>query len=157
MIRRRRRRLPERSSLEFNLTSMIDVVFQLLIYFIVGTTFAMDEESYRMDLPDREVDAGAAALSLEDEPILIRVYPEGQILVPGPWNGPRSVRTLGEFLDHQRRAGQPTRFRNLSTGATAKYEQFLPPRLKSASVTRSLKSTAGCSVQIDSPFSTSIA
>ena len=100
--RRRRRRLPERSSLEFNLTSMIDVVFQLLIYFIVGTTFAMDEESYRMDLPDREVDPGAAALSLEDEPILIRVYPDGQILVPGPWNGPRSVRTLGEFLSVQR-------------------------------------------------------
>ena len=37
------------------------------------------------------------------------------------------ARTLGEFLDHQRQAGQPTRFRNLSTGTTAKYE-FYPTR-----------------------------
>ena len=96
-----RRRLPERSSLEFNLTSMIDVVFQLLIYFIVGTTFAMDEESYRMDLPDRS-SGETTALSLEDDPILIRVYRDGRILVPGPWTGPRTVRTLGEFLLEQR-------------------------------------------------------
>ena len=97
-----KRRLPERSSLEFNLTSMIDVVFQLLIYFIVGTTFAMDEESYRMDLPDRGDASAAASLSLEDEPIIIRVYKRGEILVPGPWTGPRTVRTLGEFLVKQR-------------------------------------------------------
>jgi len=37
------------------------------------------------------------------------------------------ARTLGEFLNHQRCEGQPTRFRNLSTGATAKYE-FYPTR-----------------------------
>ena len=37
------------------------------------------------------------------------------------------ARTLGEFLDYQRREGQPTRFRNLGTGATAKYE-FYPTR-----------------------------
>ena len=49
-----RRRLPDPARTEFNLTSMIDVVFQLLIYFIVGTTFAMGEQSYRMDLPERE-------------------------------------------------------------------------------------------------------
>lgn len=97
-----RRRLPERSSLEFNLTSMIDVVFQLLIYFIVGTTFAMDEESYRMDLPDRRGDAAMNSLSLEDEPIVIRVYQGGQLSVPGPWTGPRRVDTLGEFLTSQR-------------------------------------------------------
>ena len=37
------------------------------------------------------------------------------------------ARTLGEFLDQQRQAGEPTRFRNLGTGATAKYE-FYPTR-----------------------------
>ncbi len=37
------------------------------------------------------------------------------------------ARTLGEFLDHRHNANQPTRFRNLGTGATAKYE-FYPTR-----------------------------
>ena len=37
------------------------------------------------------------------------------------------ARTLGEFLDQQRQEGKPTRFRNLGTGATAKYE-FYPTR-----------------------------
>ena len=37
------------------------------------------------------------------------------------------VRTLGEFLNHLRRAGKQTRFRNQSTGTTAEYE-FYPTR-----------------------------
>jgi CRISPR-associated endonuclease Csn1 len=37
------------------------------------------------------------------------------------------ARTLGEFLYWQRCAGQPTRFRNLGTGTTAKYK-FYPTR-----------------------------
>ena len=37
------------------------------------------------------------------------------------------LRTLGEFLDQQRRRGRPTRFRNLATGAAARYE-FYPTR-----------------------------
>ena len=33
---------------------MIDVVFQLLIYFLVATNFALGEQVFRLDLPNGE-------------------------------------------------------------------------------------------------------
>ena len=36
-----------------DLTPMIDVVFQLLVYFLVSTNFARGEQVYRVDLPSR--------------------------------------------------------------------------------------------------------
>ena len=36
-----------------DITPMIDVVFQLLIYFLVATNFALGEQVFRLDLPDR--------------------------------------------------------------------------------------------------------
>lgn len=93
-----RRRPPEPASTELNLTSMIDVVFQLLIYFIVGTTFAMGEQSYRMDLPERQGTVEVDPLELDDEPVVVRVLGGGRISVPGPWDGPVSVERLTDFL-----------------------------------------------------------
>jgi len=58
-----------------NLTPMIDVVFQLLIYFLLGTSLARGEEMYRLDLPEREhprLRAGTS-LALEEVPLTIRV------------------------------------------------------------------------------------
>ncbi|MEC8320804.1 MAG: biopolymer transporter ExbD [Planctomycetota bacterium] len=97
-----RRRPPEPASTELNLTSMIDVVFQLLIYFIVGTTFAMGEQSYRMDLPERQGTVEVDPLELDDEPVVVRVLGGGRISVPGPWDGPVSVEGLTDFLRSQR-------------------------------------------------------
>ncbi len=57
----RRRRHPEPASTELNLTSMIDVVFQLLIYFIVGTSFAMGEQSYRR-APRRSIPSNSTTI-----------------------------------------------------------------------------------------------
>ena len=48
------RRRPAR--LGFNLTSMIDVVFLLLVYFMAATEFKLGEEIYRLDLPERSND-----------------------------------------------------------------------------------------------------
>jgi hypothetical protein len=42
------------SGLSLNLTAMIDVVFLLLVYFMVGTEFKLGEEVFRLDLPDRQ-------------------------------------------------------------------------------------------------------
>ncbi|MAC18884.1 MAG: hypothetical protein CMJ23_04245 [Phycisphaerae bacterium] len=98
----RRRRLPDPASAELNLTSMIDVVFQLLIYFIVGTSFAMGEQSYRMDLPERRGSAPIDPLELDDDPIIIQVLGGGRISVPGPWSGPASLDQLTPFLQRQR-------------------------------------------------------
>ncbi len=48
------RRRPARLGL--NLTSMIDVVFLLLVYFMAATEFKLGEEIYRLDLPERSND-----------------------------------------------------------------------------------------------------
>ncbi len=94
----RRRRHPEPASTELNLTSMIDVVFQLLIYFIVGTSFAMGEQSYRMDLPERKGASTIDPLELDEEPVTVEVLGGGRITIPGPWNSPVSVENLTPFL-----------------------------------------------------------
>ena len=99
---RGRRRMPDPARTELNLTSMIDVVFQLLIYFIVGTTFAMGEQSYRMDLPEREGTAEVDPLELDEEPIIVQVLGGGRIRIPGPWNAPVHVDGLETFLASQR-------------------------------------------------------
>jgi biopolymer transport protein ExbD len=95
----RRRRHPEPASTELNLTSMIDVVFQLLIYFIVGTSFAMGEQSYRMDLPERKGASTIDPHELDDEPVTVEVLGGGRITVPGPWSSPVSVEHLTAFLN----------------------------------------------------------
>ena len=98
-----RRRLPDPANAELNLTSMIDVVFQLLIYFIVGTTFAMGEQSYRMDLPERQGSAEVDPLELDDEPVIVQVLGGGRIRIPGPWtSAPVTVDGLTAFLESQR-------------------------------------------------------
>lgn len=56
-----------------NLTAMIDVTFQLLIYFLLAASFALGEELYRLDLPDRDArERRSAGASLED-PVFIRL------------------------------------------------------------------------------------
>ncbi|MDZ4756497.1 MAG: biopolymer transporter ExbD [Phycisphaerae bacterium] len=78
-----------------NLTPMIDVVFQLLIYFLLGASLAQGEEMYRLDLPEREhprVRTGMS-LTLEEAPLTIRVSSQGAerdtyiISVEGPVSG----------------------------------------------------------------------
>lgn len=68
-----------------NLTPMIDVVFQLLIYFVLGLSLEMDEELIRTDLPQRESTAGPA---IDDEPAIVEVKSAragaGAVTVRGP-------------------------------------------------------------------------
>ena len=44
----------QRARIALNLTAMIDVVFLLLIYFMVATEFKAGEEIFRLDLPERQ-------------------------------------------------------------------------------------------------------
>ena len=68
-----------------NLVPMIDVVFQLLIYFILGLSLDMDEELIRTDLPRPEASAGPA---IDDEPAVVEVAASGTgglaVTVRGP-------------------------------------------------------------------------
>jgi biopolymer transport protein ExbD len=61
-----------------NLTPMIDIVFLLIIFFMVGTQFAQIERQYDIDLPT--VSAAQPLTSLPDE-IVINVRRNGDIIV----------------------------------------------------------------------------
>ena len=88
-------------SIGLNLTSMIDVVFLLLIYFMVATEFRTAEESFPMDLPIRN---HGQSLMLDREPLVILVESTGQgqhdvrLRLEGPWEPLPSVDALFAFL-----------------------------------------------------------
>ena len=99
----RRRITPARAGL--NITPMIDVVFQLLIYFLVATNFALGEQVFRLDLPDR---GGATAnqdpFELDEEPLRIRVGSGGEegesitLSIEGPYPQPKDLQDLEDYL-----------------------------------------------------------
>ena len=110
-MRSRRKRRPS-ARLGLNLTSMIDVVFLLLIYFMAATEFKLGEEIYRLDLPDR----GRAAdpFDLPRDPLRVAVTTVGRddyvLRLSGPETGgpggpgPVTFQELFEFLDGRRRS-----------------------------------------------------
>lgn len=63
---------------QLNLTPMIDIVFNLLIFFMVGTRFADLERQFDVHLP--QVSAAQPLTSLPDE-IVINVFNDGKIIV----------------------------------------------------------------------------
>ncbi len=94
-----------RGRISVNVTPMIDVVFQLLIYFLVATNFALGEQIFRLDLPDRGGSSAVAdPFQLEEEPLHIRVKSVGiggdrlSISIEGPYPQPSNVEELEEFL-----------------------------------------------------------
>ncbi len=72
--------MPVRSQVEempsINLTSMIDVLFLLIIFFVVGTKFIEAERQIELKLPQV---APNEALSAAPEKKVINVYRDGQI------------------------------------------------------------------------------
>lgn len=63
---------------QLNLTPMLDVVLQLIIFFMVGTRFSELERQYDIQLPT--VSAAQPLTSLPDE-IVVNIDSEGQIVV----------------------------------------------------------------------------
>ena len=94
-------RKPKQGAIGLNLTSMIDVVFLLLIYFLVATEFQTSEAAFPMDLPDR---SHGHILMIDDEPIVIVIESYGstsqdlQLHVKEPWGPVRSIEALQLFL-----------------------------------------------------------
>lgn len=62
-----------------NLAPMIDVVFLLLIFFMVATTFSEDEEQLDVNLPA----SGVGEASEDSEEITIVLFENGNLLVNG--------------------------------------------------------------------------
>jgi len=99
---RRRPRTP--MSIGLNLTSMIDVVFLLLVYFMVATDFRKAEEVYTLDLPERSEGMSADPFELDEEPLLVLVRTSGsggdsyRLSLDGPWDPVQDFQGLYEFL-----------------------------------------------------------
>ena len=61
-----------------NLTSMIDVLFLLIIFFVVGTEFIKSERQIELKLPQVSPNE---ALSAAPEKKIVNVYSDGQIML----------------------------------------------------------------------------
>jgi len=111
---RRFRREPPHARMGLNLASMIDIVFLLLVFFMVATRFKLGEEVYRLDLPERGEARVADPFQLDDEPLRILVRSIGRdaesyrIDLEGPYGRPTTFEALHQFLlERQVRAEQP--------------------------------------------------
>ncbi len=72
-----RRKIRRSTRIGLNLTAMIDVVFLLLVYFMVATDFTKGEEVYKLDLPMRTGAINADPFELDDMPLVILVRSNG--------------------------------------------------------------------------------
>ncbi|MGS2743225.1 ExbD/TolR family protein [Halomonas sp. LS-001] len=86
-MRRRRSTDPMADSNEVNLTPMLDVVFIMLIFFIVTTSF-IKESGVEIERPE-----SSAASPRPDAQVLIAVTPEGAVWVDGK---PVDVHRIGQ-------------------------------------------------------------
>lgn len=98
-------RKPVKGKITVNLTPMIDVVFQLLLYFILTTNFALGEQVFRLDLPNRGQAADVAdPFELKEEPLRVRVGSRSAesadiiLEIEGPFPQPATVAQLEKFL-----------------------------------------------------------
>lgn len=65
-------------NVSMNLTPMVDVLFLLIIFFMVGTKFADMERQFDVELPEA---AEAAPLTNPPEEIIVNVYDDGRLVV----------------------------------------------------------------------------
>lgn len=63
-----------------NLTSLIDVVFLLLVFFMVTTTFLKPEQEIEIDLPRAE---SGTPIELEPDELVIHVMQDGRYVLAG--------------------------------------------------------------------------
>ncbi len=81
------------SDTAIEITPMIDMVFLLLIFFLVATTFHQTERELQIALPHA---ASAAPISVALREIVINVGPDGEIIVAGEEMPPEALRSLIE-------------------------------------------------------------
>ncbi len=83
----------QQQDVTIEMTPMIDMVFLLLIFFLVATTFHQEERELQIALPAATA-AGPISMSLRE--IIINVDAEGRIIVGGREIEPE---TLGALID----------------------------------------------------------
>jgi biopolymer transport protein ExbD len=92
MRRKRGAFAAEEEENEINLTPMLDVVFIMLIFFIVTATF-IKEAGIQVERPDT-----TTAESQDDAAILIAISPTDEIWIDRKERDPRSIRSVIERL-----------------------------------------------------------
>ena len=74
-----------------DLTPVIDTVFNLLIFFLVGTTFLQAEREMKIALP---VAASAAPISAMLQDLIVNVDAQGQVIVSGRVISPEDLESM---------------------------------------------------------------
>ena len=92
MAKRRASMHQEEEENEINLTPMLDVVFIMLIFFIVTATF-IKEAGIQVERPDT-----VTADSQDDASILIAISPNDEIWIDRQERDPRALRSVIERL-----------------------------------------------------------
>lgn len=82
----------EQDEVPVNMTSMMDIVFNLLIFFLVATTMAQEELDMAVKLPST---AQARPLSAPPQQFIINIKDDGSLIVTGKTY---DAATLGQML-----------------------------------------------------------
>lgn len=128
-------RAGERRTGRFNMTPMIDVVFQLIIFFMYTSTFASMVRT-PVDLPKQQ---GERELSRESSPIVVDVTHEGRILVAGLASDLEGLRKIVQAEAEERFGGDAGQVKVLvraDRGAQARHVNVVVRALTSAGVRR---------------------
>src|ERR1043165_760240 len=131
------RRTRRRARVAVNLTSLIDVTFLLLIYFIMATSMTGGEEVYRVDLPAQEGAGRHDPFALDDEPLRIIVHSTGlgpemyRLQIDGPYPQPQTFEALHEFL-----AAKQVNEANATSGSGALFRPDFPIIIQPSRSTR---------------------
>lgn len=110
--------LQEDDSYEIPMTSLIDVVFLLLIFFLVATNFTRRETDHAVVLPDSE--AGEKASQAPNR-LVVNIRESGTLVVNGSVMTESELRTMaGEFS-----AGHPGRPAVIRADARVAYQAVM--------------------------------
>lgn len=111
-----------RTPIGFNMTPMIDVVFLLIIFFLVSSNMAREETQMELDLPN-----ASTSQRREDEEvgrlIVVNVPAEGRVLVGSREIHPAELTTLLEY--ERSRDAEPLKVR-IRTNADVPYRAIEP-------------------------------
>ncbi len=108
-----------RESPQINLTPLIDVVFLLLIFFMVSTTFTR-ESQLRIQLPE----AVASPAEMADDELVVLIESDGSYAINGERLARTDVQTLMEGL-RLRRSGDPGQAVIITADAQASHESVV--------------------------------
>jgi biopolymer transport protein ExbD len=118
-----------RTPIGFNMTPMIDVVFQLIIFFLVSNHLVKQEAQLPLPLPT--ADSGPAAVDETRPRITVNVAPDGRILLAGSTVEPAELarRLANQFAqfrrDHPQRDDLEVRIRSARTVPYQRVEPIL--------------------------------